>query len=127
MANRYPLTAYRGRVAAFVPRYDANAYNLTELILNNGEAILFKRSLPLLLADYLDLWALKRIPLQRLYAAGCSATVLYPLAIQPGHTLMPLRSRKPIGQRDGAYAYIEYESFRLNTIRETDSGLSVEI
>ena len=84
-------------------------------------------SLKAVLPAYLALWAQDAPLARQRYNDVAKQVRIAPLAAQLGHTLFPLRSRKPVGAWDGAYAYLEWESLDLTSCNPTAAGINVDI
>ena len=93
------------------------------MYLRDGSVQRFSRSLPIILRDYLGLWAFNKVLLQELY--GDCESIIAPLAICHRHTMMPLRARIPQGKRDGAYGYVELESIMPVQVKVQSGSISL--
>jgi len=125
--KRSSLLTVRGLVEAILPVYDPTTGNVTDLHLHNGEVIRVNHSLHTVLREYLALWAFEKLALQHLYADDRQHALVAPLAIQTGHTLIPLKARHPIGKHDGAYGYVELESMLPLQVVERRGGVQLSV
>ena len=116
LLDRYRLH----QLAAALPKYQANGANITDTIWDDGCSFdidvsikgfvnIFKNR-SLYNVDFL----MKR---QYMYFAKKQ---LLPIPISPGCILLPIRIRRPIGDRDGAYGYVSCD--QIDRVRPYVNG-----
>jgi hypothetical protein len=104
------ITNSRRQVIALCPIYLAGAGDATLVYTRDGGRFTENRSIRSVLKQYVQLWSLDLAALRRNYSDAAKSTLSVPLPLEVGHTLVPVKMRKPICRSDLAYGYVELES-----------------
>lgn len=102
-------------VDAIIPAYNDRGENITQVITQNGATRLVDKRTDHLLEKMLfglgiDLGSRKQWANQRLALRS-----LNPLVIDSKTALIPIKTRRPIGAKDGCYSYVRYQSIKSYT------------
>ncbi len=100
------LANYVGSIAALEPCYGKDGGNATRVYTRQGEVYLVERRLKTVMKNLACYYGADTAALRKNYGEAFNSSYDTPLALSQDLVLVPLKTRQPLTEKDGATAYV---------------------
>ena len=97
------------QMVAVLPSYDEDGGNETKVLVDDGNVIFVNKKVKYVI-QWIKKQSLYNVDLLMKEQQVCFAkSQILPIPLSPNCILLPIKYRKPVGENDGAYAYISMD------------------
>ncbi len=118
-------------ISCLIPIYETGNGNCTKIISNNGNQFTDRRTLKTVLRSLCQYYTIQVEYCRKKYGKLLQQSICIPILIHNKLLLIPLKMRKPLFEKDGAYGYVNFHEIKSiedkngTTIIKLNNGLDV--